>query len=1466
MVFFAKSSQVAPSGNVTPRDAAAATSSNARLEALRRPRTAPGRPHTSDKEVALQAAAPPSSSSGGSSFDQGLQDVLKSLCDKAEVAGDLLLVADFRQQQSAFLQASGSLGEYTVRMRELLKERGVTALAQFVTEVEKEAAVEQLHRVVAGLQDANGERAPARQFTKMEPGARLWNVETGEEVDAGAHIPSAQKRDGSEVRYYAIRPNGTLSDMEKNGTLRSWNEERAHIVWKRRCKELEAQIAGSTAAVEAAEIRAKEAESKLYELAGKEEVMAAELEQAELELEEQQNAARKIQASFRGKKARIEVSHMREEQNAALRIQAAARGRLARKHLRDDAAAATAAADALEARAALVTIWNEYNIAEHARGLAGRCYRGIEQHSDYDLIRIYTEEKDRIVAIAGCLNVDSGAVVRDHLLVRLRELRTVDERLAPEVVQKLAVATEHQWQEMSDAQVDTYETSAQRRYGGALLLLEIMKQDTPEVGAARLEHLTPETQASVAARLSVEQLEAFVDKLNNGDSANLTAMLAQCTMFEAVKVLLDISARLRGAVFAALTDEQVKVLFGCLEDAMLADLLKALNGEQLARIVQCLVPDDRVRFFGLISDDMIVKLFKALELKDQVDLVLSLNDPELEKRILAALPQEMRGALMRALLVLRDPALQELLAKLNGMNANDAASELDKAGFDWLVKVICQLAPQRAADIIICLPIDVQARLMLALPDEVRAPIIDNLSADKVHAILDIMSASDLVALAETMPPASREACVSVLMPEHIENLAPKLPPSLLVLAMKRLTDTKRKLLLGSLTPQQLADMILATDQVETQVLIVESVPRALAAEAVGLLPIKLQALLLRSIGDSELRKLILAGWTEEMMRSLTRDEIAELLVDLNQSEVSMVLGLLSEEMRRAALEAADRLSVHRASDSEVHKLIMQFNRVEALWKSLGTQVDRRELVLGTLGTTVDLVADGFEKEVNRARAVELKAVTARDELISRAKFAFASLKKPPPESLVGQFATDNSALTMQAIERLQERVEMLEKIAEPIIKTKESKLLIAEAKEAVKPVKADAAAFKDELKKLKADKTLDKAAKKEKVDAAKKQQTSLKEEAKTILTVAKQKSGILKLEAKEAKEVIKAKATTDPSIAVKAYLTEKAYKKYVKKRSEDLIPPPTPLGEYKDGSVQLDANMKKAQTFVNASKKMSEKRVPLEQQDLMFQQMRGTALDKLTKEGITRWEKRWPEHTAEGDIVIPNVAQGLLWFVEGIQEPRGSMQALLSLYVKSRMLWEELGTPPKRIHELLERLGGDIAAAVDRMSTELTRLKKLELAAVSEREDFYKRAMKAFETLNRPQELRGNFVKDNAGVSGDELAVLKERVEFLEQQAEPKNVKVEAKAVAQEYKAKRATLAEALKALKGSVQDAMGKAYAKLGAYKKWAKKGNNKPPARTEEPKPTSVGLFRWAFGNRAPSYAPGAAKAKPGTPARR
>ena len=98
MVFFAKSSQVAPSGNVTPRDAAAASlSSNARLEALRRPRTAPGRPHTSDKEVALQAAAPPSSS-GGSSFDQGLQDVLKSLCDKAEVAGDLLLVADFRQQ------------------------------------------------------------------------------------------------------------------------------------------------------------------------------------------------------------------------------------------------------------------------------------------------------------------------------------------------------------------------------------------------------------------------------------------------------------------------------------------------------------------------------------------------------------------------------------------------------------------------------------------------------------------------------------------------------------------------------------------------------------------------------------------------------------------------------------------------------------------------------------------------------------------------------------------------------------------------------------------------------------------------------------------------------------------------------------------------------------------------------------------------------------------------------------------------------------------------------------------------------------------------------------------------------------------------------------------------------------------------------------------------------------------------
>ena len=91
---------------------------------------------------------------------------------------------------------------------------------------------------------------------------------------------------------------------------------------------------------------------------------------------------------------------------------------------------------------------------------------------------------------------------------------------------------------------------------------------------------------------------------------------------------------------------------------------------------------------------------------------------------------------------------------------------------------------------------------------------------------------------------------------------------------------------------------------------------------------------------------------------------------------------------------------------------------------------------------------------------------------------------------------------------------------------------------------------------------------------------------------------------------------------------------------------------------------MKKAQVYVKASETFTAKGVPLDQQRLLFQQLRGTGLDKATKLGVQKWESRPPEVSAEGEIIVPNALQGLLWIVEGIPEPRGVAQRLISLYI----------------------------------------------------------------------------------------------------------------------------------------------------------------------------------------------------------
>ena len=168
-------------------------------------------------------------------------------------------------------------------------------------------------------------------------------------------------------------------------------------------------------------------------------------------------------------------------------------------------------------------------------------------------------------------------------------------------------------------------------------------------------------------------------------------------------------------------------------------------------------------------------------------------------------------------------------------------------------------------------------------------------------------------------------------------------------------------------------------------------------------------------------------------------------------------------------------------------------------------------------------------------------------------------------------------------------------------------------------------------------------------------------------------------------------------------------------------------------------------------------------------------------------------------------------------------------------------------------------------MATELDRLKRLEMAAVMERDELHNRALAALTTLNRPIELQAQFTKDHPGVSGDELQRLEGRVLFLEESARPKLLNAEKKNVTQQYKLTRKGVVEKLKELKNSIQGAMARAYSKLPKYKKWVKQGNNNPVDHTKEPKPTSIGLFRWAFGEQQPLRAP-PSPTKPAAPAGR
>ena len=335
---------------------------------------------------------------------------------------------------------------------------------------------------------------------------------------------------------------------------------------------------------------------------------------------------------------------------------------------------------------------------------------------------------------------------------------------------------------------------------------------------------------------------------------------------------------------------------------------------------------------------------------------------------------------------------------------------------------------------------------------------------------------------------------------------------------------------------------------------------------------------------------------------------------------------------------------------------MMLCDSVMEIWSRIGTQVDRREAVLGSLGGSITQVEEALSKEGNRSREVEARAREARNALIARAKAAYQTLKKPPPDAMLEKFDADHGDLNMDALNRLEARVLVVEKLVQPIQKTAEAKAKLAEGKQKVEPLKAAAKAKADEAKKVKANTRLEKKEKKDAVALLKSDQKAIKADVSKTLAEAKFAARQLKDEAARGKAEIKAIASSPEMQTIRAYTSEKKYKKL---KTEPL----EVTKEFDNTGRDLDATMKKAQAYIKARDYFNDRGIPKELQNLMFQQMRGTPLDKLTQTGVKRWESRPPETTPDGEVIIPNPMQGLLWIVDGIPEPRGVTQRLVSLY-----------------------------------------------------------------------------------------------------------------------------------------------------------------------------------------------------------